>query len=154
MSTAKKCVLVAIGIIIVAVLGSVFTSLGQQWYSTLQRPSEWPPAFLFAVVWTVVYIITFFTLCNTVKEQNSDVKKLIVLAIVNGVLNILWCLVFFTLQQLFLGVVIIVLNLAAAILLICEVKKQSKPLWYYLMLIYPIWVGIATTLNTAVWILN
>lgn len=154
MSTVKKCVLIAIGIIAVAILGSVFTSLGQQWYSTLQRPTEWPPSFLFAIVWTIVYIITFFALCNSLKEQGQDVKKLVVLAILNGVLNILWCLVFFTLQQLFLGVVVIIFNLVVAFMLVAELKKFARPLWYYLMLIYPLWVSIATTLNVAVWILN
>ena len=49
-------------IVLVAVLGSVFVALGMDWYSTLIKPTQWPPGFLFGVVWTVIYVLTAITL--------------------------------------------------------------------------------------------
>ena len=80
-------------------------------------------------------------------------KKVSVLFIVNGVLNVLWCLVFFTLKLTFLGNIVIILNLIASILLFIEIFKYKK-LYVYWLSIYPIWISIATTLNLALWILN
>ena len=73
--------------------------------------------------------------------------------IINGALNVLWCLVFFTLKQLLLGDIVIILNLIAGFLLIADIFKTKK-LYGYILIIYPIWLSIATTLNLALWILN
>lgn len=153
MSNNMKYFWTAVCIIAVAALGSVFTALGQEWYSTLSRPSEWPPNYLFPIVWSAIYILVFFALCYCIKENIPNLKKIIIVAAINGVLNILWCLVFFTLHLTFLGQVIIIVNLFAAIALAIEIYKNSQ-LWGYLLTIYPLWVSIATALNLAIWILN
>ena len=86
-------------------------------------------------------------------SQNLVNKKTIWLGIINGILNILWCLVFFTLQQLLLGAIIIIINAFFATALLIELAKIKK--WYVNILwIYPIWIFIAPSLNIALWILN
>lgn len=139
-------------ILLVAILGSVFVNLGMEWFSSLKTPSKFVPSFVIPIVWTTIYIVFAIVLCNWVGKENLSVKT-VVLLIINGVLNILWCLLFFTLNQTLLGLISIVLLLIASWLLIADIYTH-KPIYSYFTIIYPIWVSIATTLNLALWILN
>lgn len=141
-----------ISIIVVAALGSIFVQLGMDWFNGLNKPSQWIPNIVIPIVWSIIYITFAIVLVLWQNREDLPVKTVILL-IVNGVLNILWCLVFFTLKQTFLGNVVIVINAIMAYLLVIDIYK-GKALYGYITLIYPIWVTIATTLNTAMWILN
>ena len=139
-------------ILVVAGLGSLFVNLGMGWFETLKKPSEFVPSFIIPIVWTVVYILFAVVLCLWV--TNDDIPtKTFVLLVVNGVLNILWCLLFFTLNSTLLGVISIVLLLISSYLLVIDIFRY-KNLYGYLTMIYPIWASLATTLNLALWILN
>lgn len=152
MKNSTKCILTALSVIAVAVTGSIFTYIGQQWYGTLDKPSQWPPNYLFPIAWSVIYLLTFVTLCN-VANKNEGQKAVFVTAAVNGVLNVVWCLTFFTLRQIFPALAVILVNLTASVLLVLQVRRNGK-LWFYVMLIYPVWITLATALNGAIWILN
>ncbi len=147
-----RIISVVLPIAVVAVLGSVFVNLGMNWFNGLAKPSQWIPNIVIPIVWTVIYItFTVVLLIWTNKEQLR--KSTIALLIVNGLFNILWCLVFFTLKFTFIGNIVIILNLIAGILLWVNIFNQQKVYSYWLS-IYPIWLSIATTLNLALWILN
>jgi len=148
----KNIIISSVFIILVAVLGSVFVNLGMDWFNTLTRPSEWVPNVVIPIVWTVIYLA--FGVINFLWFKKSTIPThIIVLMIINGILNVLWCLVFFTLNQLLLGNIVIILNLIFGIILLVNIFKQEK-VYGYILSIYPIWLSIATTLNLAVWILN
>lgn len=139
-------------IIIVAVLGTVFVNIGLPWFNALTKPSQWIPNFVIPIVWTIIYV-TFAVILILIQNKTKLRKTTTVLLYLNGVLNILWCLVFFTLKQMFIGDIIIILNLIAAFMVVINIKRYKR-LYYYILLIYPAWVSIATTLNLAIWILN
>ena len=151
-SQIKKIIISFVVIILVAGLGSVFVQLGMDWFNTLQKPTQWVPNFVIPIVWSVVYIA--FAVINFFWFKNDDIPtSTIILMIINGVLNVLWCLTFFTLKLLFLGNIVILVNLIAGFALIVDIIKENK-LFGYILSIYPIWLSIATTLNLALWILN
>ena len=139
-------------IVVVAVLGSVFVNLGMDWFASLETPSKFVPSFIIPIIWTIIYLVFAIILCKWASMENLK-KSTIILLIINGVLNILWCLLFFTINNTLLGVLSIVLLLISAWLLIVDIYSQ-KPNYALITLIYPVWVGIATTLNLALWILN
>ena len=148
----KNIVIYIVAIIFVAGLGTLFTQLGMGWYETLQRPTEWVPSFLIPIVWTVIYLA--FAVILYKWQSNKDLTtENNVLLVINGVLNVLWCLVFFTLRQILLGNIIIIINALFALRLMFEICKE-KALYGLILSIYPIWLCIATSLNTALWILN
>ncbi|MBE5745991.1 MAG: tryptophan-rich sensory protein [Clostridiales bacterium] len=148
----KGNIISTLSIIIVAVIGTIFTQIGMSWFDSLTKPTEWIPSFIIPIVWTVIYLAFAIIL---IKWQNKTelTKENIILLVINGVLNILWCLVFFTLNQLFIGNVIIIINALFAIRLIFEIAKEDA-MYGLILSIYPIWLCIATSLNTALWILN
>ena len=145
-------VVVIVSILMVAVLGSVFVNLGMDWFSTLETPTKFVPSFIIPIVWTIIYLVFAIVLCNWVGKENLP-KSTLILLIINGVLNILWCLFFFTFNNTLLGVISIVLLLISAWLLIVDIYS-NKPNYALFTLIYPVWASIATTLNLALWILN
>ena len=145
-------VIVIVSILAVAVLGSIFVNLGMDWFGTLKTPSEFVPSFIIPVVWTIIYVVYAIVLCNWVGKENLP-KSTLILLIINGVLNVLWCLLFFTFNQTLLGVISIVLLLISAWLLVVDIYTK-KPNYALFAIIYPVWASIATTLNLALWILN
>ena len=145
-------VVVIVSILMVAVLGSVFVNLGMDWFSKLETPTKFVPSFIIPIVWTIIYLVFAIVLCNWVGKENLP-KSTLILLIINGVLNILWCLFFFTFNNTLLGVISIVLLLISAWLLIVDIYS-NKPNYALFTLIYPVWASIATTLNLALWILN
>ena len=147
-----KVFIIVLSIVIVATLGSLFVSLGTNWFNGLTKPSEWIPSFIIPIVWTIIYLTFIIILSLWVKQTNIP-KNIIVLLIINGILNVLWCLTFFALNLLFIGNIVIIINLVFAFYLISQILKENK-LFGYIFSIYPIWISIATTLNTCLWILN
>lgn len=144
---------ISIGCVIaVALLGSLFVNLGMDWFDGLSKPSEWPPNVLIPIIWTIIYLVAIVYLWIAF-NRNGINKELAVLLSVNGLLNVVWCLTFFTCQALLGGLVVILLNLIAGTVLLIELSKDNK-LYSYMLMIYPLWLSVATCLNLACWILN
>lgn len=148
----KNIIITLVSIVVVAGLGTLFAQLGMGWFDGLNKPTEWIPSWIIPIVWTVIYLLFAYVL---VKWQNKTplTKENIILLIINGVLNVLWCLVFFTLNQLLLGNIVIIINTLFALRLYFEICKEDA-MSGLIISIYPIWLCIASTLNIALWILN
>ena len=148
----KNIVITLVSILGVAGLGTLFAQLGMRWFDGLDKPTEWIPSWIIPVVWTVIYGLFAYVL---IRWQNKTplTKENIILLVINGVLNVLWCLVFFTLNQLFLGNVVIIINALFGIRLYLEICKEDAMSGLIISL-YPVWLCIASTLNIALWILN
>lgn len=141
-----------LAIALVVLLGSIFTNKGLDWLDTLNKPNEWLKEYIIPIIWSIIYLLfTIYLLYLTNKEKIN--KKLLILLIINGVFNVLWCFVYFTLKNILLGQIVIIINLVVSILLLIEIFKNNK-IWGYILLIYPTWLTIATCLNLAIWILN
>ncbi len=152
MSKNFKNFLSIAAVVLVAVLGSIFVNIGLEWFSGLNKPSQFVPSFIIPIIWTIIYILAGIILFNLIKQDNltPSVRNLF---IINGILNVLWCLVFFALKQTQLGNIVIVINAYFGAYLIYAISKTNKN-YARLLTIYPIWLIIATTLNTCLWILN
>ena len=141
-----------LSVVLVALLGSVFVDIGMDWFDGLQKPTEWIPNIVIPIMWTFIYSVSVFYLIHLVRKE-KDNKRVIGLLIVNGFLNVLWCFIFFTLNSLLGGLIVIIINLIASVLLLKEICKTSE-LFSYILTVYPLWLSVATCLNLASWILN
>ena len=152
MSKSFKIFISISAVVLVAVLGSIFVNIGLEWFAGLNKPSQFVPSFIIPIIWTIIYILTAIILFNLIKQDNLT-KSLKILFLINGFLNVFWCLVFFTLKQTQLGNLVIVINAYFGAYLIYALSKVNKN-YARLLTIYPIWLIVATTLNTCLWILN
>lgn len=145
-------IIVAVSIAVTAGLGALFTRLGTEWYDTLNKPTEWVPSILIPIIWAVIYL-AFAIILIFFKSKLNLVRRDYVLLVLNGVFNVLWCLVYFTLKEILWGEVIIIINFVLSTLLITSMYRDNKTIACVLIM-YPAWLAIATALNTAIWILN
>lgn len=147
-----EIIVVILSILIVAILGSLFVNLGMGWFASLDKPMQWIPNIVIPIVWTIIYI-TFGVMLSLWIIKSGIPTRVIVWLIINGVLNVLWSLTFFTLHLTLLGNIVIILNLIASIVLFFNIYKHER-VYAIITSIYPIWLSLATTLNLAMWILN
>lgn len=126
------------------------------WYPTLNKPFFNPPNWVFAPVWTVLYIMMGIAGGLVWNKQETDEKNVMTAFkyfIIQLALNAIWSLIFFNLHNPLLALIEIVLLW----LMIYETYNQFKKIDSkagMLLLPYLAWVSFATILNGAVWWLN
>ncbi|MCI0479331.1 tryptophan-rich sensory protein [Candidatus Uhrbacteria bacterium] len=138
------------------IIGSFFTSPAiPTWYATLVRPPLNPPSWVFAPVWTTLFLLMGIA-AFLVWRRGLGRKDVRVALTVFGVqlgLNTLWSILFFGLQNPFLSLIEIVVLWSAIAATIGLFSRISKPA-AYLLVPYLLWVSFATYLNAAYWLLN
>ncbi|MFO7807205.1 MAG: TspO/MBR family protein, partial [Candidatus Moraniibacteriota bacterium] len=85
------------------ILGSVFTVQGvASWYPTLDKPFFNPPSWIFAPVWTLLYLLMGWAayLIWKQREKSALVRPALILFFVHLVFNFLWSVIFFGWQQI------------------------------------------------------
>lgn len=148
-----------ISILIPLITGSIagfFTTKGVDgWYAAAIKPSFNPPNWIFAPVWTALYIlmgIALYLIWKSEAEKNIKQTALILFA-VQLVLNFFWSFIFFSLQQTgWAFVEIIVMWLAIFFTILWFGKISSTAAW--LLVPYISWVSFASLLNFYIWKLN
>ena len=157
--TGKKILyfVIAVGICLLAgYIGSYYTTPAiSTWYAGLQKPDINPPPWVFAPVWTVLYILMGISLYLIGQSglKNKEVKLGLVLFIFQLAVNIGWSFFFFGLHSTFYGFLAIVLLWAVLLCTILQVWRFSIPAAMLLMP-YFVWVSFAGYLNYAILILN
>lgn len=125
------------------------------WYLTLNKPSFNPPNWVFAPVWTVLYILMGIAagLVWAKGYYHLWVKTALYHFVFQLLLNALWSIVFFGLKNPFIALLIIT-GLNVLLLFTFKSFKVADTKAAYLLLPYIVWVGFATVLNFAIWYLN
>ncbi|MDN3711849.1 TspO/MBR family protein [Paracoccus cavernae] len=121
------------------------------WYAGLSKPWFNPPNWIFAPVWTVLYVlIAVVGWRSWFISMRADLKALWVTQMF---LNFLWSPAFFGAEKPALGLVIILFLLATIVLFIVRARKVD-PASTLMFLPYAAWVVFATLLNGAIVMLN
>lgn len=136
-------------------IGSYFTqSSVSTWYVTLAKPSFNPPSWVFAPVWTILYIlmaVSKYIIC--LLPANIEKKEAIIVFFTQLILNVLWSFTFFYLRSPLLGFINIIVLWVMIIFMIIRFYKLS-PIAAWLQVPYFLWVSFASILNYYLWQLN
>lgn len=146
----------SIGICLLAgVVGSIFTvSAIPSWYAALVKPFFAPPNWVFAPVWTTLYVLMGISLFLVWRKGfNKKTKSAINFFGIQLALNVLWSLAFFGLKSPIAGFVVIIALWAAIAVTIMKFMKISRSAGL-LLVPYIVWVSIAALLNLSVVLLN
>lgn len=138
------------------IVGALITATGSSsWYGSLIKPWFVPPPFVFAPVWTLLYVMMGIALYLVWMEglDTPGVRRALFFFAVQLLLNAIWSPVFFGLQSPGLALVVIIMLLGAVLLTIRQflgVRREAA----WLLLPYVLWIGFATVLNASILLLN
>ncbi|WP_224491336.1 TspO/MBR family protein [Robertkochia flava] len=125
------------------------------WYTTLNKPSFNPPNWIFAPVWTALYIA--MGVAAGLVWARGFYHKWVQTALYHFgfqlMFNALWSIVFFGFKQPFWALLVIITLLVLIVLTIKWFRVVSKAA-AWLMVPYLAWVCFATVLNYNIWALN
>jgi len=132
-----------------ATAGSVGT-----WYAALEKPSFNPPDWVFAPVWTALYLMIAVAGWRAWRRGAGQAARLALAAYaVQLALNLSWSFVFFGARLIGAALAVIGALLAAIlanVFLFWRIDRAAGAL----LLPYAAWVSFATLLNAALWRLN
>jgi benzodiazapine receptor len=123
------------------------------WYASLYKPSWNPPSWLFAPVWTTLYILMGVSGWLVWRKSLSLHAQALSWFWVQLALNTVWSLVFFGLEQPGLAFAEIVLLWLAIIATVVSFRQRSGTA-AVLLVPYLGWVSFAAFLNFTIWRLN
>ncbi len=137
-------------------VGAFFTTPAiNGWYQTINKPIFTPPNWLFAPVWTTLFLlmgVSFFLIWRG-KSKNGEKKVAVIVFGIQFLFNILWSIVFFSLHSLLGGLIeifVLWLMIWLTIITFCRVSRLAA----YLLIPYVVWVTVAMILNFSIWLIN
>ncbi len=137
--------------LIVGFLGSlVQESSIVQWYPLLNKSPLTPPNMAFPVAWTILYVLMGVSIGVLINKGN---RSLIALWGVQLLVNFLWSVMFFMLENPLMGLIDIFILDALVFMYIIRSYKISKPA-AYLFIPYMVWILFASYLNLYIYIYN
>ncbi|WP_378178975.1 TspO/MBR family protein [Aquimarina sp. SS2-1] len=155
----KKLLRIGVAVFLCLLIGFMSSIATQTsintWYVTLKKPSFTPPNWLFAPVWTTLYIM--MGIAAGIVWSKGFYHKWVKTALYHFgfqlLLNAAWSIFFFGMRNPLIALVDI---LALFILLLFTIKwfKVVNSTAAYLLIPYLIWVAFATALNFSIWQLN
>ncbi|RWB92857.1 TspO/MBR family protein [Mesorhizobium sp.] len=116
------------------------------WYAHLTKPSFNPPNWVFAPVWTTLYLMMAYAFYRVLKANADWISFAVAIFLIQITLNAVWSWVFFSFHSPRGGLVVITLLWLAIVLTILAFWQidptASMLLWPYLL-----WVSFAAALN-------
>ena len=145
---------IVICLIISGIGGTITASSVETWYQALEKPIFNPPDWVFAPVWTLLYIIMGIAAWRVWRLRSFEAtgKALGFFALQLG-FNLAWSFLFFGLQRIDLALVEIVILLVAIIVNAIMFRRIDR-LAGLMFVPYTAWVTYATILNASLWLLN
>ena len=155
--------LIAVGMILLPLVGgsiiTLFTINAQEAFGAFRQPPLAPPAWLFPVAWTVLYIMMGVAsyLIYRVRAKKAGEKRLkaaeLWLFYVQLLFNFVWTLLFFNANlKYFAFFWLVVMWLMILVLIVLCFKNRRAAAW--LLVPYLLWTTFAGYLNLAIAILN
>ena len=155
----SSVIVIPIIVLMVAMLGSAYTTQGMAWYRKLKLPSWVPPGGVFGFAWTLIYVLTamsaiLFWNDPAWADPAAGARLLIAaLFLVNAALNVTWCHLFFVRHRIHDATAesaAIAVTVYFLIILIWPVS----PLAAILLLPYAAWTTFATVMAFAIGKMN
>ena len=145
---------VVVCLAISAIGGWVTAQTVGTWYRTLQKPEFNPPDWVFAPVWTLLYVLIAVAGWRVWRRRGFGAAPGAAAAYATQLaLNLAWSFIFFAGRMIGAALADIVL-LLAAIAITAALFRRIDRVAAWLLAPYGAWVAFAAVLNHALWRLN
>ena len=137
---------------IAPMIGSYATATFKEpWYSEIVLPTFNPPSWVFAPVWTTLYLLMSIAIWKIWK--NSFNTRILKIYFIHLFFNSTWSIVFFGFHLIGLALLNLIIILIFIIFLMKEYLMVDK-ISFYLMIPYLAWSSYALILNNSIFLLN
>lgn len=134
-------------------IGGIATiSSKEPWYSSLIKSGLNPPDWVFAPVWTTLYLFMTIAIWSA-WHKNYKNLNLVFIYLAHLFFNTTWSIVFFVFHNILLALINLIVLILFIVILTLKFKEVSR-LSYYLMIPYLLWCCYALLLNSTLWYLN
>ena len=134
-------------------LAALLTGAGNDFYSSINKPSLSPPSWLFPVVWTILYILMGVSAYIIYEAKCASGNSALKVYAAQLAVNFIWSLVFFNSRSFLLAFILIIVLWVLIIAMIAAFHK-CRPLAAYLQIPYFLWVTFAAYLTWSIYSLN
>ena len=132
--------------------GLVTYTFKEPWYSELTKSNFNPPDWIFAPVWTTLYLMMTLAIWFFWHSKNREMNT-IYIYFIHIVFNTTWSVVFFGFHNIFLALVNLIILIFLIVILILRFRRVNK-VSSYLMIPYLLWSSFALFLNYSLLVLN
>ena len=132
--------------------GLVTFTFKEPWYSELTKSNFNPPDWIFAPVWTTLYLMMTLAIWFFWHSKNREMNT-IYIYFIHIVFNTTWSVVFFGFHNIFLALVNLIILIFLIVILILRFGRVNK-VSSYLMIPYLLWSSFALFLNYRLLVLN
>ena len=141
--------------IMAGIVGSIFTSRNiPTWYATINKPTFNPPNWVFAPVWTTLYLMMGISLFLIWRQRNAmSISPAIYFFAIQLILNTLWSVIFFGMKLLLVGFIEICI-LMDFYFIIHHFILRNFTCRITFLIPYLLWVSYASVLNFSIYKLN
>jgi tryptophan-rich sensory protein len=157
MNMKKRLPYIICAVIALAVggLSALLSMNGMEMYTdNLLKPPLSPPAWIFPVVWTILYVLMGIGAARIWMLPESETRSRgLNLYVTQLIVNFFWSLIFFNAQAYGFAVIWLLLLWGLVLWMILQWRKID-PIAALLQIPYLIWLTFAAYLNIGVWILN
>lgn len=131
-------------------ISAIIFKVDTNYYNSLNLPFFAPPAYIFAIIWPILYLLIAITLYKTLSLSTNKYKKSL---IINYLSNQLYTFFFFILKNNPIALIDTIIVLISSIVLYKETNKINNKTSKYLIP-YLIWNIFATILSITITIIN
>ena len=132
--------------------GLVTFNLKEPWYSQLIKSNFNPPDWIFAPVWTTLYLMMPLAIWFYWHSKNKDMNT-VNIYFIHIFFNTTWSVVFFGFHSILFAFINLIILILLIIVLIFRFKRVNK-VSAYLMIPYLLWSFFALFLNFNLLLLN
>ena len=132
--------------------GMATISFKEPWYSELIKSNYNPPDWVFAPVWTTLYLMMTLAVWFFWHSKERDMNT-IYIYFIHILFNTTWSVVFFVFHNISLALLNLMILICLIIILIIRFKRVNY-VSAYLMMPYLLWSCYALFLNLNILILN
>ncbi len=139
---------------------SLFSRNAMEQFGALNQPPLAPPAWLFPVAWTILYILMgvasfliFLNWTHDNKAKKSRDKTALIIYGIQLLLNFIWTPIFFNANLYWLAFVVLIAMWILEIILLIKTYKLSHAA-FWCLIPYILWTTFAAYLNISIAILN
>jgi len=122
-----------------------------EWYQSLVKPSFNPPNWIFAPVWSILYVTIGFTGARTFLDHRDTTAMRFWVA--QMIFNFAWSPLFFGFREIAMALIVIIALLISIVGFIV-VSRKKDAVSALLFVPYLAWVAFATLLNTSIFLMN